>query len=140
MLSCVWLFATPWTVAHQAALSMGFPSKNTGVGCYSLLQGIFQTQGLNPCLLHNRQILYHLSHQGSNFRQYTYQNWNTRLSYLPLWETCMQVNKQQLELNVEWQTASKLGKEYVKVVYCQPAYLTYIRVHHAKCQAGWSIG
>ena len=35
------------------------PSKNTGVGCHFLLQGIFQTQGLNPGLLHCRQILYH---------------------------------------------------------------------------------
>ena len=35
------------------------------MGCHSLLQGIFPTQGLNPCLLHCRQILYRLSHQGS---------------------------------------------------------------------------
>ena len=42
-----------------------FPGKNTGVGCHFLLQGIFLTQGLNPGLLHCRQILYHLSHQGS---------------------------------------------------------------------------
>ena len=41
------------------------PGKNTGVGCLSLLQGIFLTQGLNRGLLHCRQILYHLSHQGS---------------------------------------------------------------------------
>ena len=39
--------------------------KNTGVGCHFLLQGIFLTQELNPGLLHCRQILYHLSHQGS---------------------------------------------------------------------------
>ena len=36
----------------------------------------------------------------------------------------MQVKKQQLELDVEQQTGSKLGKEYVKAVYCHPAYLT----------------
>ena len=36
----------------------------------------------------------------------------------------MQVKKQQLELDVEEQTDSKLGKEYVKTVYCHPAYLT----------------
>ena len=36
----------------------------------------------------------------------------------------MQVNKQQLELDLEQQTGSKWGKEYVKAVYCQPAYLT----------------
>ena len=41
------------------------PGKNTGVGCHSLLQGIFPTQGLNPGLLHSRQILYHLSLHGS---------------------------------------------------------------------------
>ena len=38
------------------------PGKNTGVGCHSLLQGIFLTQGWNPGLLHRRQILYRLSH------------------------------------------------------------------------------
>ena len=41
------------------------PGKNTGVGCHAFLQGIFLTQGPNPGLLHCRQILYHLSHQGS---------------------------------------------------------------------------
>ena len=41
------------------------PGKNTGVGCHALLQGIFPTQGLNPGPLHCRQILYHMSHQGS---------------------------------------------------------------------------
>ena len=41
------------------------PGKNTGAGCHALLQVIFPTQGLNPVLLHCRQILYHLSHQGS---------------------------------------------------------------------------
>ena len=39
------------------------PRRNTGVGCHSLLQGIFLTQGWNPGLLHGRQILYHLSRQ-----------------------------------------------------------------------------
>ena len=39
----------------------------------------------------------------------------------------MQVNKQQLELDMEQQTGSKLGKEYIKAVYCHPAYLTYMQ-------------
>ena len=39
----------------------------------------------------------------------------------------MQVNKQQLEPNMEKQTGSKLGKGYVKAVYCHPAYLTYMQ-------------
>ena len=41
------------------------PGQNTGVGCLSLLQGIFPTQGSNPGLPHCRRILYQLSHQGS---------------------------------------------------------------------------
>ena len=39
----------------------------------------------------------------------------------------MQVKKQQLELDMEQQTVSKLGKEYVKIVCCHPAYLTYMQ-------------
>ena len=43
------------------------------------------------------------------------------------WEIYMQVKKQQLELDMEQQTVSKLGKEYVKAVYYHPAYLTYMQ-------------
>ena len=43
------------------------PGKNTGEDSHSLLQGIFPTQGSNPDLLHCRQILYHVSHEGSPF-------------------------------------------------------------------------
>ena len=39
----------------------------------------------------------------------------------------MQVMKQQLELDMEQQTGSKSGKEYIKAVYCHPAYLTYMQ-------------
>ena len=39
----------------------------------------------------------------------------------------MQIKKQQLELGMEQQTRSKSGKEYVKAVYCHPAYLTYMQ-------------
>ena len=42
-------------------------------------------------------------------------------------ETCMQVRKQQLELDMELQTGSKSGKEYIKAVYSHPAYLTYMQ-------------
>ena len=55
----------------------------------------------------------------------------TRWEYQPTWpaswETCMQVRKQQLELDMEQQTGSKLGKEYVKAVYYHRVYLTYMR-------------
>ena len=50
-------------ILQEAPLSIEFSSKNTRVGCHSLLQGIFPIQGLNSGLLHCRKILYHLIHQ-----------------------------------------------------------------------------
>ena len=44
-----------------------------------------------------------------------------------LMRTCIQVRKQQLELDMEQQTGSKLEKEYIKAVYCHAAYLTYMQ-------------
>jgi len=49
--SHIQLFATLWTVAHQASLSREFSGLNTGVSCHALLQGIFPTQGWNQRLL-----------------------------------------------------------------------------------------
>ena len=43
------------------------------------------------------------------------------------WKICMQVKKQQLELDMERQTGSKLEKEYSKPVYCHPTYLTHMQ-------------
>jgi len=56
----------------------------------------------------------------------------------------MQVKKQQLELDMEQQTGSKLGKEYIKAVHCHPAYLTYaeyimLNVELDEAQAGIKI-
>ena len=64
-------FATPWTGAHQAHLSSGFPRQDTGVGSHFLLQEIFPTQGLNPHLLHWQVDSLPLSHQESLSKLYT---------------------------------------------------------------------
>ena len=77
----VQLFATPWTVAHQAPLSMGFPGKNTGVHCHFFLQGIFLTEGLNPSLLHQQADSLPLSYLGSPHIQ----NKNPKLILSSLW-------------------------------------------------------
>ena len=53
--------------------------------------------------------------------------WEYQTTWPASWEICMQVKKQQLELDMEKQTGSKSGKEYVKAVYCHPAYLTYMQ-------------
>ena len=54
------------------------------------------------------------------------------------WEICIQVKTQQLELDMEQTTGSKLGKEYIKTVYSHPAYLSYMQ--NTSCEMpGWMI-
>ena len=70
-----------------------------------------------------------------------FKRWEYQTTFPACWEIYMQVKKQQLELDMEQQTGSKSGKEYVKAVYCYSAYLTYMlisRVHHEKCWTGGS--
>ena len=63
LLSCVQLFAAHELWPTRLLCPWDSPGKMTGVGCHALLQGIFPTQGLNPGLLHCRQILHCLSHR-----------------------------------------------------------------------------
>ena len=59
----------------------------------------------------------------TNCRKF-FKRWEYQTTWPPSWEISMQVKKQQLELDLEQQTGSKSGKEYVKAVYCHPDYLT----------------
>ena len=64
------------------------------------------------------------------------QEWEYKSNLPVSWEICMQVRKQQLEQDMEQQTGSKLGKEYIKAVYCHPAYLIYMQ--STSCEMlGW---
>ena len=56
-----------------------------------------------------------------------WKRWESQTTWSASWEICMQVRKQQLELDMEQQTGSKSGKEYIKAVYCHPVYLTYMQ-------------
>ena len=53
------------------------------------------------------------------------------------WETYMQVKKKQLEPDMKQQTGSKLGKEYLKARYCQPACLTFMQTTSHKMLGWW---
>ena len=53
-----------------------------------------------------------------------FKRWEYQTTLLASWEIYMQVKKQQLELDMEQWSGSKLGKEYIKAVYCHPAYWT----------------
>ena len=54
-------------------------------------------------------------------------SWEYQTSLPASWETCIQVKKQKLELDMEQWIGSKLGKEYIKAVYCHLAYLDYMQ-------------
>ena len=56
-----------------------------------------------------------------------FKRWEYQSTWPASWETSMQDKKQQLELDMEQQTGSILWREYVKAVYCHPAYLTYMQ-------------
>ena len=64
------------------------------------------------------------------------QRWEYQTTWPASWKICMQIKKQQLELDMEQQTGYKLGKAYVKAGYFHPAYLTYMQ--SASCEMpGW---
>ena len=54
-------------------------------------------------------------------------SWEDETTWPASWETCIQVTNQHLEPAMEQRTGSKLGKEYIKAVYCHPASLTYMQ-------------
>ena len=53
--------------------------------------------------------------------------WEYQATWPASWKICVQVKKQQLELDMEYQTGSKSGKEYVRGIYCHPDYLIYMQ-------------
>ena len=65
-----------------------------------------------------------------------FKRWEYQTTWPASWESCMQVKKQQLERYMEQQTGSKLGKEYIKAVYCHSVYLTYMQGTSCK-MLGW---
>ena len=56
-----------------------------------------------------------------------WKRWEYQTTWPASWKMCMQIRKQQLELDMEQQTGSKLGKEHIKAVYYHPAYLSYMQ-------------
>ena len=65
-----------------------------------------------------------------------FRRWKYQTARPVSWEIWLEVKKQQLELNIEQQTGSKSGKEYVKAVYCHPVCLTYMQSTSCKMLAG----
>ena len=85
VVSCFWLCVTARTLANQAPLSMGFPSKNSGVDCHFLLLGFFQIQGWDPhflYLLHWQTYSLPLNHLKA---QHCYRNTESGEKLAELW-------------------------------------------------------
>ena len=87
------------------------------------------------------QLLFHWLHWslwlcGSQQTGKFFKRWEYQTAWPASWETYIQVKKQELEPYMEQQTGSKSGNEYIKAVYCYPAYLTYMQ--STSCEMlGW---
>ena len=139
LLSRVQHFATPCTTVHQASLSF------TVSWSLLLIQGGFRKgtgtrdQIANICWVIEKEREFQKNTTASLPMLKPLTAWITIDcgTFLKRWEyqatlnasgeTCRQIKKQQLELDMEQWTGSKLGKEYIKAVYCHPAYLTYMQ-------------
>ena len=84
---------------------------------------IWDTYGILRNNLKEVSLTVQIATHGGKFLK----RWEFQTTWTTSWEICMQVKKQQLEPDMEQQTGSKLGKEYVKTVYFHPAYLTYMQ-------------
>ena len=63
----------------------------------------------------------------ANCGKFCGQRWEYQITWPASWEICMQVKKQHFKSDLEQQTCSKSGKEYIKAIYCHPAYLTCLQ-------------
>ena len=83
----------------------------------------FQKTSIFALLTRPKPLTIRITTNGGKF----FKRWEYQTTLPASWEICMRVKKQQLELDIEQQSGSKSGKEYVKAVYCHPAYLTYMQ-------------
>ena len=137
LFSRVQLFAIPWTIVYQASLSVGFSRQEYWSGCHFLLQGIFLTQRSSLSLLHCRQTLYPLSHQGSPSEERRTVIWEAE-AWKCAWrkcdlcvcvETIVLKEKKKTEKfpflvatfffpQLQWQNNKQAAKKCVNILFC----------------------
>ena len=83
----------------------------------------FQKNIYSALLMMSKPLTVWITTDGGRFLK----RWESQTTLPASWEICMQVKKQQLEMDMKQQTGSKSGKEYVKAIYYHPAYLTYMQ-------------
>ena len=91
--------------------------------CFQFKTTVYYKKNIYFCFIcYAKAFVWITTNCGKYFKRWGYQ------TTLPAsWETCMQVKKQQLEPNMEKKTGSKLGRDYIKAVYCHLTYLTYMQ-------------
>ena len=108
------MFKLDWEKAEEPEIKL-----STSVGSSKKQKS--SRKNISFCFIDYADAFYYVDH---NKLWKFFKRWEYQTSWPASWETCMHVKKQQLEPNMEQQTGSKLGKEYVKAVYCHPGYLT----------------
>ena len=83
----------------------------------------FQKKSISALLTMPKSLIVWITANWGKF----FNRWEYQAIWPASWEICMQIKKQQLELDMEQQTGSKFGKEYVKAAYCHSAYLMYMQ-------------
>ena len=94
----------------------------TSVGSLKKQASSRKTSTLALLIMSKPFTMWTTTNSGKLFKRCEYQT-----TWPASWEICMQIKKQQLHLDMEQHTGPKSGKEYVKAVYCHPAYLTYMQ-------------
>ena len=113
----------PWTSRCQARFRKG---RGTRDQIANIHWNIKKARGFrkNICFIDYTKAFDCMDH---NKLEKFFKRWEYQTTLPASWEISMQVKKQQLQLDMEQQTGSKLGKEYIKAVCCHPAYLTLCR-------------
>ena len=103
----------------------------TSVGSFKKQENDYKTSTLAFLITARPLTMWITTNCGKFFKRWEYQT-----TWPASWEICVQFKKQQLEPDMEQWAGSKLGKEYVKAVYCHPAYLAYMQ--STSCEMpGW---
>ena len=113
-------------VAYPFSRGTSWPRNRTGVSC--IAGRFFMSWATEEAHLFAKTCYFSIHFK--NVCHYLLKHLYTReyqTTWPASWEICMQVRKQKLERDMEQQTGSKSGKEYVKAVYCHPVYLTYMQ-------------
>ena len=115
----------PWPSRGQARFRKGRETRDQIANIHWIIEKAREFQkNIYFCFTDYAKPFYCVDH---NKLWKFWKRWEYQTTWPASWEICMQVEKQQLKLDMEQQTGSKLGEEYVKAVYCHPAYLTYMQ-------------